>query len=281
MSMNSINISLPGQTFTNTVNFTTSTTWTVPYNVTQLDVRVWAAGGGGNVDTRYGGGGGFIGGYLSVAPNETLTIDIGAGGQARNLTEDCNLPRGKIHAGQGGGGSRIYRNIDGYFIAGAGGGAGEGAHGGAGGGIIASGGGVGGSSGNPVSGSWGGAPGCTSCHDEDPTAGTNAGFSGSIASGGSAGLNNACPDGEDPPNYQSSTLEQGSGGSGYAGGGGGGVGGGGGGASSGFEGGFLVSNLTGSGYFAANLNDPSYPGSNTGYGGAYGNGNAGYISIKY
>lgn len=281
MSMNSINISLPGQTFTNTVNFTTSTTWTVPYNVTQLDVRVWAAGGGGNGDTRYGGGGGFIGGYMNVAPNETLTINIGAGGLARNLAEDCNFPRGKIHAGQGGGGSRIFRNIDGYFIAGAGGGAGESAHGGAGGGVIASGGGVGGSSGGPGSGSWGGAAGCTGCHDDDPTAGDNVDFSGSIAAGGAAGTNNSCPDEEDPPNYQSVTLEQGSGGSGYAGGGGGGSGGGGGGASSGFEGGFLVSNLTGSGYFAANRNDPSYPGSSPGQGGVYGAGNAGYISIKY
>jgi hypothetical protein len=264
MSMNSINVSLPGQTFTNTVNFTSTTTFTVPYNVTQLYVKLWAGGGGGNGDTRTGGGSGFIGGYLSVAPNDVLNIDIGAGGLARNLTENCDIPRGKIHAGAGGGGSRIYKNVDSYFIAGGGGGAGESGNGGVGGGTS----------------SLGGNAYCTGCHDEDPTAGANANFSGSIMAGGEPGRDNSCPDEEDPPNYQTSTVESGGGGSGYAGGGGGGQGAGGGGATSGFEGGYLVSNISGSGINPGNNTDPDYT-SNYGQGGGYGSGVQGYIVIKY
>jgi hypothetical protein len=71
--------------YANTVqSFTSSTSWTVPTNVTQIDYLVVAGGGsGGGGDA--GGGGGGAGGYrtgtgYAVTPGTTFSIAVGGGG---------------------------------------------------------------------------------------------------------------------------------------------------------------------------------------------------------
>ena len=60
----------------NKVKFTSSGSFTVPENVTEINFAAWGAGG-------YGGGGkggnaGFVAGFLSVTPGEVLTIEVAA-----------------------------------------------------------------------------------------------------------------------------------------------------------------------------------------------------------
>lgn len=83
-------LTLPNGTGSNrgTINTTvatfttvTTTTWTVPANVTSVEVLVVAGGGGGG---RFGGGGG-AGGVIynpnyRVTPGQTITVTVGAGG---------------------------------------------------------------------------------------------------------------------------------------------------------------------------------------------------------
>lgn len=60
----------------------------VPGGVTELDAKVWGAGGGGATyagASRVGGGGGFAWAKLAVTPGETLTIRVGGGGAAANF----------------------------------------------------------------------------------------------------------------------------------------------------------------------------------------------------
>src|SRR5262245_57417121 len=60
--------------------------WTVPAGVTQIQVKLWGAGGAGNnylgtpAEKQNGGGGGFAGATLNVTPGEKLTIMVGRGG---------------------------------------------------------------------------------------------------------------------------------------------------------------------------------------------------------
>jgi hypothetical protein len=69
----------------NTVIFTSSGTWTVPQGVTTILVSGCAGGGGGGSNTSNGGPGGGAGQSvikksISVTPNSTINITIGAGG---------------------------------------------------------------------------------------------------------------------------------------------------------------------------------------------------------
>jgi hypothetical protein len=68
------------------VSFNSSTTWTVPSNVSLIDVLVVAGGGGGGLDV---GGGGGAGGLIykenyAVTPGASVTVTIGAGGAQSN-----------------------------------------------------------------------------------------------------------------------------------------------------------------------------------------------------
>ena len=54
-------------------------TWTCPIGVTKIMVEVWGAGGGGGPNGG-GGGGGYGKEIVSVIPNTTYTIIVGAGG---------------------------------------------------------------------------------------------------------------------------------------------------------------------------------------------------------
>jgi hypothetical protein len=108
---------------------------TVPLGVSEVEVKLWGAGGGGH-NTADGGAGGFVSGILAVTPGETLTIVVGQGGQngesaygGGGATDDVGNP-----ARGGGGRSAIRRSDTELATAGGGGGAGNMQSGGAGGG---------------------------------------------------------------------------------------------------------------------------------------------------
>jgi hypothetical protein len=68
---------------TQVLNYTASTTWTVPGNVTKVLVETWgggAAGGGRTANGRAGGGGGgaFAKKNITVKPGTTYTVTVGA-----------------------------------------------------------------------------------------------------------------------------------------------------------------------------------------------------------
>ncbi len=104
----------------------TSTTWVVPSQVFEIEVKAWGAGGGGgqadsNAETvsgGHGGGGAFVYGRIAVTPGETLGIEVGSGGGVGS--NDTNAGDG----GGGGGHTEITRNGQVLIIAGAGGGGG-------------------------------------------------------------------------------------------------------------------------------------------------------------
>lgn len=74
-----------------TINFTSSTTWTVPPGVTSITVNSWGGGGGGGGGNdgcsaqgtgSGGGGGGFAQSTIAVTPGQVYTLSVGAGGTA-------------------------------------------------------------------------------------------------------------------------------------------------------------------------------------------------------
>lgn len=97
-------------------SFTSSTTWTVPANVTHIVAQIVGGGGGGggggrgnNTGTGAGGGAGGAGGLTVVAasavtPGETVTITVGAGGAGGPTATVIN---GNGTAGSAGGTSSI------------------------------------------------------------------------------------------------------------------------------------------------------------------------------
>jgi len=108
-------------------------TLTIPSNTTMIYVKAWGAGGGGQ--NVAGGPGGFAHGYISVNPNEIITIKVGCKGLYGN---GINLPISYPDGGQcycitdykcasGGGSSSIWRNgfVDASIVAGGGGGGGN------------------------------------------------------------------------------------------------------------------------------------------------------------
>jgi hypothetical protein len=79
----------------NTVEFTSSTQWTVPTNVEIINVTLVGGGGAGgmrNASTTFAGGGGGSGNVtsyqLTVTPEEVLTVIVGSGGIGTS-TESC------------------------------------------------------------------------------------------------------------------------------------------------------------------------------------------------
>lgn len=96
-----------------------SQTFSVPDGVTEIQVKLWGAGGSGTGASgpagtspkTYGGGGGFIKAKLAVTPGESLTIITGGGG----------TPSGGEGA-SGGGRSAVRRGATELLTAGAGGG---------------------------------------------------------------------------------------------------------------------------------------------------------------
>jgi hypothetical protein len=165
-------------------------TWTVPTGVTQVQFKLWGAGGGGagyNGDAaqswpgrggmtfsynEFGGSGGYASGFRNVTPGETFTIRVGGGGYAVPATASGNDAggfgggaNGKQGHGGGGGsfvfsGGTTFANV--VAAAGGGGGGAYIAPGGAGGGTS----GIGGYFGNPV---YGGTGGTQSAGGSSPT----------------------------------------------------------------------------------------------------------------
>lgn len=65
--------------------FTTTSTWTAPFSVSQITVEAWGAGGGaGGSNASNGGSGGGGGAFssitMSVTPQTTYSLQVGAGG---------------------------------------------------------------------------------------------------------------------------------------------------------------------------------------------------------
>ena len=154
-----------GSTGNEVFNTAGSFPFDVPAGVTSLIVEMWGAGGGGGGSLGYqisfslrtaAGGGGGGGGYnlvsIPVTPGETLTVEVGAGGDPGtslvNAITGVITSCGSISAGQDGGNTRILRGA--VVLAEIGGGQGGG-HGTNTGGIFAEPvGGVGGPGGVPV-----------------------------------------------------------------------------------------------------------------------------------
>jgi hypothetical protein len=146
-------------------------TWTVPSGVTSALIKAWGAGGGSdsNGSGRYGAGGGFAYGTVTLTPSTSMKIIVGQGGHIG------------AHGGSGGGGggysgffnTSVSQN-NALLIAGAGGGAGDNNDGGVGGGTngTAGGGALSGGGGTQSAGGVNGNSKGTSYSDIKPTAGS-------------------------------------------------------------------------------------------------------------
>ena len=268
--------------------------FTVPLSIYPpiVTVYMWGAGGGGNSGshpTNYGGAGAYVQGTLTVTPGETLTIIVGQGGVAITVNGAAaaatyggggGVPSGgnSTQNSSGGGRSAIQRSSADIVTAGAGGGSGMTNAGSNPAGYTLAGGaatwtGTASAGDYPSSSSYagqGGTPsaGGASGASYNPNTVTNVGTSGSLYTGGTAG------------------LYGGGGGGGYYGGGGGNGGDGsyghGGGGGSSFT--ALLTNATGSnstnGYSAPNTSS-SYYQSGAGAGGTTGVGGNGLIVMTY
>lgn len=108
-------------------------TLTIPSTCSMIFVKAWGAGGGGQ-DVA-GGPGGFSSGYISVNPNETITIKVGVKGFYGNgINLGNSFPDGGrcyatsgFKCASGGGSSSVWRNAaaDASIVAGGGGGGGN------------------------------------------------------------------------------------------------------------------------------------------------------------
>ena len=78
--------------FQNEQAFVSSTTWTVPANVTRILAEVWGGGQGGdifpglqaNVRAPGGNAGAYTRGFITVTPGMNLTLTVGLGGAGAN-----------------------------------------------------------------------------------------------------------------------------------------------------------------------------------------------------
>lgn len=210
----------PTDGFDECVRFTYSggnQTFTVPAGVTELDVRVWAAGGGNSLEDQFsnsghsGGGGGFTVGTVGVTAGDSLTVLVGQRGESGGVANfGGGGAAGNSFVGQttgggsGGGRSQVARSGTVLLVASGAGGAGS---------LDAPGGGgtAGPSAGTPQAGQGGtqtagGQQGIAGCPSTSPaTAGT--------AGAGGRGL---------VPQVNTVRAHGGGGGGGYFGGGGGG-----------------------------------------------------------
>ena len=203
-------------------NAGTSGTFTVPSNVTSVDIRVWGTGGGGSspITCGFGGGGGYAEGTLAVTSSQVLHTVSGRGGAPAPTPGDEAYFGGGSGTGggaNGGGLAGVFAESsettlaapDAYVVAGSGAGgfnngSGSKSKGGAGGGLIG----------------WSG--GQTAAFTQEGSSQTAGG--GTQTAGGEAG------EGLSPPSPAASGLfaggnsfgnHSGGGGAGYYGGGGG------------------------------------------------------------
>lgn len=249
-------------------------TWTVPDNVSEVQIRCSGGGGGGGAGSYYMGGRGGDAYEAqtseSVSPGSTLYIGVGGGGGGgTNNSDDPPGPGGSLGGGDGGdpnaggGGGRSYvshsSGDSNYIVIGGGGGGGGASSGGGGGGGDGGDAGYTGSDGND---------GDDPDYDNYGTGGEG----GSYGSGGSAGSgsgdNYSSTDGgsrsggRGGSDSDSGGAGGGGGGAGYGGGGGGGgelnSGGGGGGGGSTHTGTTGASGGTGSSDYDASDGDDGY-----------------------
>jgi hypothetical protein len=105
---------LPAQNIV-TSTFRSSGTFTVPANVTLLNLHLWGSGGAQYPGLGAGGGGAYLTGYLRVVPSQVLNIQVNLGG-------------GGGSQARGGGGTAIFNQASTFtnLIAVAGGGGGGG-----------------------------------------------------------------------------------------------------------------------------------------------------------
>ena len=97
----------------------------VPPFATSIIVKAWGAGGGGNDGDKNGsllgaagGAGGFASGVLTVAPSETLSLQVGGGGPFGAGGGYSGVFRAMtplVIAGGGGGATPYYQNVGGGF----------------------------------------------------------------------------------------------------------------------------------------------------------------------
>lgn len=263
--------------------------WTVPAGVSNIYVKLWGAGGAGGgpgwSTGGFGGGGGHTRGIVPVTPGEILTIRVPRGGYSNPGATNAPFGGGSStgggdnqYAGGGGGYCGIFRGTAPILIAGAGGGGGcqTGSygqnHGGAGGGLT----GRRGECGRNNVGYTGGG-GTQTAGGTGGNGGNSSGNAGSYLQGGSVNGN----------------VYGGGGGGGYYGGGSGSYGASdmaGGGGGSGYVAASVImgSTYSGSGRYAAAVDDSDYPASTTsnyssiGFGGVQqSHGGDGYMVIYY
>ena len=261
--------------------------FTVPANVT--GIQIVATGGGGGSDFNAGAGGGVVTATLDVTPGETFSLEVGGGGGAgggnnggggggsSNVTDTASATD-FIVAGGGGGGAgnglggggggpptgagQNGRNLGSLDVGGLGGSNGNGGAGQQSMGGISSGGNGGSSSGNAdggiggsqAGGGSGGGGGGSFARGTSPV--TSAGGAGGESGGGSGGINGGGGGGG------SIGAGGGGGGGGFGGGGGGGSNGGGGGGGSIATG----NSLTGTATYAVSSNGGGGSGTNGGDG---------------
>ena len=213
-------------------SFTTSGTFTVPANVTQVSAVVVGGGGGGagsdgdrNEGNTGGGGGGLAYGTFAVTAGESLTVTIGNAGAAGGEGDD----------GGSGGPTTIARGAT-VLLSGGGGQGGQersttSRAGGASGGTERDGGGTGGSSGSATDDNSGSGGGGAAGYSGNGGAGGTNGGSGSAGSGGGGAGGNSATTGTADGGGGVGILGEGSNGAASGGGGSGGA------AHSGFNGG--------------------------------------------
>jgi hypothetical protein len=117
-----------GAGYANVQVFTSSGTWTKPAGVSKIMVEVVGGGGNGgsnNAGTNYGTGGGGGGGYgkeiIDVSATSSVTVTVGAAGQASSFGTYCSASAGSVgesggfmmDGGAGGVGSGCDINIKG------------------------------------------------------------------------------------------------------------------------------------------------------------------------
>ncbi len=202
---------------TDTITAIGASTWTVPANVSSVQIVAVGGGGGGAITgPASGGNGGSVTASLTVSAGQVLNLFVGGGGSAGRFAA--------TDSGGGGGSTTVNAGTANQIIAGGGGGGGYmGATGGNGNGSpgATQGTGNGGGGGNGGTGGGGGA-----------TTIGYPGFSGGSGNGGAGGAGGNAPGGAGAGGGTGADNH-----SSYGGGGGGGFGGGGSGGDNGADGG--------------------------------------------
>lgn len=196
--------------------------FTVPAIISDVEVKLWGAGGGGGAPPlsgpctgANGGGGGFASGVVAVTPGESLDFvvgsgggdGVGGGGGGRTEIERAGLPL--YVAGGGGGGSHCEHGLPGGGLSGGGGPADDGvcANCGCAGPGTGFGGFGGGAPGSHIGGVWhnggggGGYTGGQAYCSSDTRGGGGSGFVAGGESGATQAGTGATPAGTGDPEY--------------------------------------------------------------------------------